>query len=76
MALMPGTMRYRIAFIATVITGIAYLGLRCWAVWGRWLDFAFSLLFETPLIAWIICKCHQLEMQLHGAILYHVHSFK
>eukprot|EP00953_Heterococcus_sp_UTEX-ZZ885_P006082 3749-Heterococcus_DN1.PRE.3 len=34
MALMPGTLRYRIAFVATEITGLAYLSCRCWVVWG------------------------------------------
>jgi hypothetical protein len=54
--LMPGTLRYRGFFLLTVATGLAYLCLRCWAVWGIWLEFSFSLVFELPLICWIICK--------------------
>ena len=54
--LMPGTLRYRVCYVATVVTGLAYLGLRCWSVWGRWLELAFSFIFELPLIIWIISE--------------------
>jgi hypothetical protein len=76
MALMPGTLRYRIAFVATVISGISYLALRCWAVWHRWLDVAFSLLFETPLIAWIICKCCCIFAIHHCIVLHRLKLFQ
>ena len=56
--LMPGTMRYRVFYIATALTGLAYLALRCWSVWGvdNFMDFIFSVLFELPLITWVISE--------------------
>lgn len=52
--LMPGTRRYRICYVLTCITAVLYLSLRWISVWGLWLRFTFSVIFELPLLLWVV----------------------
>jgi hypothetical protein len=55
--MMAGTLNYRVAFVASVVTGMVYLAIRAYTSSESTLHVILCLLFEAPLAIWIMSEC-------------------